>query len=738
LSASLNIPIFSAGTSGTNDTNITFNSDIIDWFNRNGGSINGRLNTTQVFRDPSAWYHLVFVWDTTNGTSSNRMKIYVNGSLVTALSTATYPGPSQSSNINNNVANYIGLQTGTSNYFDGYLTEINFIDGQALTPSSFGSTNAITGVWQPAKYTGTYGTNGFYLNFSDNSNNTATTIGKDYSGNGNNWTPNNISVTAGVTYDSMTDVPTLTSTTAANWCTWNPLLKGSDVSTASGNLEASWSGANGHCIMATMTLPQTGKWKCEITGVYQVNFGITPIATQKVTEGIGTTVGYGYRGTDGQKVINGSYSAYGATYGTSDVITLLYNADTLVLEFKKNNTSQGTISVASDTYVVGVGYQSPSAGTAKINFGQQPFTYTDSGFVALNTYNLPASTITNGAAYMAATTFTGVTGGGSVVNTVNGVGFQPDFVWMKCRSVSRNHELDDSVRGTPYALFSNVTNAEVSDTRVSAFNSNGFSYGTNSNSAVTGDTEVGWQWKAGGTSASNTNGTITSTVSVGATQGFSVVTFTAPASGNFSAGHGLGVTPGMVITKVRGRATNWITWHNQLNSGSPGTTYYIDLNLTGGQSTFANVWGSTGVTSSVIGMGVNASCAANDTIVAYCFSAVAGYSAIGSYTGNSSTDGTFVYTGFRPRWVLIKGIGSGGSGWQMNDSSRNTYNPEDAVLRADLPNQETTAYGTVMDFLSNGFKLRVTDTNYNSSSTTYGPYIYIAFAENPFKNALAR
>ena len=179
LSASLNIPIFSAGTSGTNDTNITFNSDIIDWFNRNGGSINGRLNTTQVFRDPSAWYHLVFVWDTTNGTSSNRMKIYVNGSLVTALSTATYPGPSQSSNINNNVANYIGLQTGTSNYFDGYLTEINFIDGQALTPSSFGSTNAITGVWQPAKYTGTYGTNGFYLNFSDNSNNTATTIGKD-------------------------------------------------------------------------------------------------------------------------------------------------------------------------------------------------------------------------------------------------------------------------------------------------------------------------------------------------------------------------------------------------------------------------------------------------------------------------------------------------------------------------------------------------------------------------------
>ena len=332
------------------------------------------------------------------------------------------------------------------------------------------------------------------------------------------------------------------------------------------------------------------------------------------------------------------------------------------------------------------------------------------------------------------------TGTGSALSVTNAGGFQPDFVWYKGRSTTYNNATFDSTRGVLKSLYTNTTAAEgTSLGTLTAFNSNGFSVGDDAGVNTNAGTYVGWQWKAGGsTTVTNTSGTISSQVSANPTAGFSVVTFTAPASGNFSAGHGLGVTPGMVITKVRGRATNWITWHNQLNSGSPGTTYYIDLNLTGGQSTFANVWGSTGVTSSVIGMGVNASCAANDTIVAYCFSAVAGYSAIGSYTGNSSTDGTFVYTGFRPRWVLIKGIGSGGSGWQMNDSSRNTYNPEDAVLRADLPNQETTAYGTVMDFLSNGFKLRVTDTNYNSSSTTYGPYIYIAFAENPFKNALAR
>ena len=205
LSASLNIPMFSAGTSGTNDTNITFNSDIIDWFNRNSSSINGRLNTTQVFRDPAAWYHLVFVWDTTNATASNRMRIYVNGSLVTALSTATYPGSSQSSNVNNNVATYIGLQTGTSNYFDGYMTEINFIDGQALTPNSFGTFNSY-GVWQPITYGGSYGTNGFYLPFTNTAS--ATTLAYDFSPNGNNWTPNNIASTS-----SPATIQTFTSST---------------------------------------------------------------------------------------------------------------------------------------------------------------------------------------------------------------------------------------------------------------------------------------------------------------------------------------------------------------------------------------------------------------------------------------------------------------------------------------------------------------------------------------------
>jgi hypothetical protein len=349
------------------------------------------------------------------------------------------------------------------------------------------------------------------------------------------------------------------------------------------------------------------------------------------------------------------------------------------------------------------------------------------------TYAIP-----DGRTVMAATTYTGVTGGGSVVNTVNGVSFQPDFVWMKCRSVGRNHELADSVRGTPYALFSNVTNQEVSDTRVSAFNSNGFSYGTNSNSAVTGDTYVGWQWKAGGTAVTNNDGSVASQVSANTTAGFSVVTFTAPASGNFSAGHGLGVTPGMVITKVRGRATSWITWHNRLNSGSPGTTYYVELNTTGGQSTFASVWGSTGVTSSAIGMGIGASCAASDTIVAYCFSAVAGYSAFGSYTGNNDANGPFVYLGFRPRFVMFKDSTSAGA-WMIMDSSRDTYNVEQNGLAPNNSNAESTYSGTPqVDFLSNGFKIRATNANQYWNNISSNTYIYAAFAENPLKFANAR
>ena len=197
------------------------------------------MQTAAVFRDPAAWYHIVFALDTTQATASNRMKLYVNGVQQTSFLTyINYPALNSTFAINSAAAHNIGASNATSP-FDGYMTEINFVDGQALTPSSFGENNAVTGVWQPKKYAGTYGTNGFYLNFSDNSAATAATIGKDYSGNGNNWTPNNISVTAGVTYDSMIDVPTLYADGGngrGNYCVLNPLNKGTAASSSNANL----------------------------------------------------------------------------------------------------------------------------------------------------------------------------------------------------------------------------------------------------------------------------------------------------------------------------------------------------------------------------------------------------------------------------------------------------------------------------------------------------------------------
>jgi len=731
------------------------------------------LVTTQVFRDPSAWYHIVVAMDTTQATSSNRAKLYVNGVQVTSFTTANYPAQNANLQINNTTIHNLGRDNvDSASNFDGYMTEVNFVDGQQLTPSSFGETDSITGVWKPKAYSGTYGTNGFELNFSDNSNNTAATIGKDYSGNGNNWTPNNISVTAGTTYDSMVDSPTV-GATSSNYCVMNPLdFKGSNAPTlANANLRINGVSTAAWRASASTIAFSSQKIYCEITlnGAGLTSGGSRTFGIIGTSTNIGAS-GVGFASNTGWGIAATTLTNDGAwTNGSKTTLTGISTASGTVYQIAVNGTlGSGSNKIWFGQNGTWFNSGDPSAGTSAIfsnlpsdmqfiaailtdsgydldvNFGQRPFSYTPpTGFVALNTYNLPASTITNGAAYMAATTYTGngtTTGNTQTIsNAVNGASFQPDFVWLKSRSNGTYfHLLLDSVRGVNKTIYSNDTGAEDSVSNVfNSFNSNGFTVAYNSSygqvvSNANTVTYVGWQWKAGGTAVSNTDGTITSTVSANTTAGFSVVTFTAPASGNFSAGHGLGVTPGMVITKVRGRATSWITWHNRLNSGSPGTTYYIELNTTGGQSTFANVWGSTGVTSSVIGMGVNASCAASDTIVAYCFAAVAGYSAFGSYTGNGSTDGTFVYLGFRPKFVLFRST-SASRYWVIRDTSRDTFNTSTSDL---YPNTtDSTGAGADIDILSNGFKLRATSATFNGSGETY---IYAAFAENPFKNALAR
>jgi len=349
------------------------------------------------------------------------------------------------------------------------------------------------------------------------------------------------------------------------------------------------------------------------------------------------------------------------------------------------------------------------------------------------TYAIP-----DGRTVMAATVYTGNSPSSqSISNAVNGVSFQPDFVWQKSMSQTYNHTLYDSVRGTTKELYSNLTSAEVTDTNgLTAFTSSGFTIGSDGELNDPTGTHVAWQWKAGGTAVSNTAGSITSSVSANTTAGFSVVKFTSPASGSFTVGHGLNAVPNLIITKPTSRSAGWVTYHSSLNGGNPGTSYFVYLDTTAGQASLASppMWGSAVPTSSVFGASVGATCAGSEPLIAYCFSAVAGYSAFGSYTGNGSADGTFVYLGFRPRFIMVKDTTNAGTDWVIFNTSSEPYNVVGTAIYANSTNTESTNAATWCDILSNGFKNR----RAGSANTSGATIIYAAFAENPFRNALAR
>ena len=385
-----------AGTSGNNNRfYITFNADntfqIVGY--NSSASIVLNLNTTQVFRDPSAWYHIVVAIDTTQATSSNRAKLYINGTQVTAFSTATYPSQNQALGFTNNTSTLIGSNQGVGNLFNGYITEVNFIDGLALDPSYFGFNDSNTGVWTPRQYTGTYGTNGFYLNFSDNSNTTAATLGKDYSGNGNNWTPNNFSVTAGAGNDSLVDSPTSYGTDTGvggevrgNYCTLNPLNSaGSTLS--NGNLDCVTAVSGGDGGRGTIAVT-SGKWYWEFTPTNNGNQSFSGIALTTTASG-SYYVAY-YANTGNKFVIGSGGSAYGATYTNNDVIGVALDLDsgTKTVTFYKNNASQGAITITPSEPVLPIvdDGSGAAATTFNCNFGQRPFAYTPpTGFGSIKT-----------------------------------------------------------------------------------------------------------------------------------------------------------------------------------------------------------------------------------------------------------------------------------------------------------------------------------------------------------------
>jgi hypothetical protein len=716
--------IFSANTDDNNKFFAQFNSN--NTFevlaNSGGGTVVLQLTTSAVYRDPSAWYHIVVALDTTQATSSNRAKVYVNGSQVTAFGTATYPSQNTDINYNQAASTSIGSQlqqSGGTSLFDGYLAETHFIDGSAKTPSDFGETDTTTGSWKPKAYTGTYGTNGFYLKFSDIATTSGSNagLGKDFSGNANYWNTSGISVTAGTTYDAMIDSPTLTSATVANYATFNLLNNtGGSKTFAEGNLKVTGGGAAVNSTeYPTFQLP-SGKWYFEGT--------VGAVGAASIT-GIGTS-DFFYQ-ADGSVYPSGSV----ASFTTNDVIGVAIDVDAGTVQFYKNGVSQITKTGTAGATVLPAFALGGSA-TAPIwyaNFGQRPFSYTPpTGFNRLNTFNLPDSTIKKGNTVMDATLYTG---NGTARSITNAGSFKPDLVWIKDRSTAAySHVLYDSIRGIYKYLVSNDTAAEVNATgSLTAFNSNGFSLGTDAYINGSSDSFVGWQWQAGqGTTSSNTSGSITSTVSVNTTAGFSVVTYTGTGS-TATIGHGLGVAPKMIICKSRSATGGWNTYHADL-----GNTKGIYLNLTQATTTSANFWNNTSPTSTVFTLsGANETNTNGSTNVAYCWAEIAGFSKFTSYTGNGSTDGPFIFLGFRPKFVMVK-YSSGVDSWFMFDTSREDYNVMDLRLEANTSNSEASVTAFA-DFLSNGFKIRSSSSAFNANG---GTYIVAAWAENPFRNSLAR
>ena len=315
------------------------------------------------------------------------------------------------------------------------------------------------------------------------------------------------------------------------------------------------------------------------------------------------------------------------------------------------------------------------------------------------------------------------TGTGSAQD-ITGLDFQPDFNWIKRRNTTGSHRIQDAVRGTTNYLQSDKTDAEASGGDVDAFLSNGFSLdGSATAYNASGSTYASWNWLASNTTASNTDGSITSTVSANTTSGFSIVSYTGTGA-NATVGHGLGSAPKMIIVKERDNANNWVVYHSSL-----GATKQLILNETDAEASFTVTWNDTEPTSSVFSVGTNlATNRSGGGLIAYCFAEVKGFSKFGTYTGNGNADGTFIYTGFKPAFVMVKRTDTTNA-WLMHDIKRSTLNPMDNQLFANTSGTEdTTSTNNNFDFLSQGFKCRNTGGAYNASG---GTYIYMAFAEEP-------
>tara|TARA_Y100001951_G_scaffold96543_1_gene95340 strand:- start:77 stop:2479 length:2403 start_codon:yes stop_codon:yes gene_type:complete len=724
--------IYTQGDNAGNEQFYMFfnNSDQIEMQQYDYPTNQGRLITTQKFRDPSAWYHIVMRVDTTNSTADDRFRIYVNGEQVTSFGTRTNPSQNLDTWINDTTYNFrIGLTGSNGMKMNGYMAEINFVDGLSLDPSSFGYTESQTGLWRSKRYEGTYGTNGFYLDFSDNSSTSA--LGIDKSPNGNDLTTNNFSVSSGKDGDSFIDTP------SNNFSTLNPLVNSNTTQSLSdGNLTRS--GGAKKCMATFEAL--NGKYYFEYKaedGNGNHAIGVCQIDTD--TRDRDNTEAAAIFAANGEyKIENNSQTSGFAVWGNGAIISVAIDTTlaTPKVWFAVNNSWQGASGdsgtfdpfggyslTAGKKYTFTVDHGSSSGsttGTAFFGAHQGEFNYDPpSGFKTLSTKNLPPNvpSIIRPQKHFDTILYTG---DGSSSNEVTGLEFKPDLVWMKGRT-SMNHAIVDSVRGRASVLFPNSNSAEQTSSSsqdLVEFNDHGFVVGTPtraSSSNNNGTNIVAWCWKAGGAAVTNNDGSIASQVSVNEEAGFSIVTYTGDGSSGKTVGHGLDATPVISIRKKKDASSDWFVHHTLVD----GSMDFLKLNSNTSNSNSS----LSAFTSTTLPVDDN-----TNQYVSYCWHEVPGYSKFGSYIGNGSSEGVFVHLGFRPAWVMVKRYDGGGQGWNIFDNKRNTFNLVDEFLIANSSNAEATGSALNLDFLSNGIKFRGSDGGSNYSGYNY---IYMAFAEQP-------
>ena len=731
--------------------------------------------SAQLFRDIAGWTHLVLRWDTTQGTAADRVRVYING---TQMGTSSYSAPTQDLDgfVNNTVQHEIGSDSGNSQYWDGYMAEVNLVDGLSLDPSSFGFLGGQTNVWLPRRYTGSYGTNGFRLDFNDNSSTAA--LGIDKSPNGNDFTANNFSVSSGVGNDSVIDSPT------NNFCTWNSSFGNPSnyLVPTEGNLQSNGVSGNNHLRQQSTMVLHSGKWYCELKMVSgyssadpTIRMGIcTPNAGHRASNNdhmyyensnnFATVMYSVHHGTVYEVIANSSTTKISSltTLANGDVMGVALDLDNDKFYVSKNGTffSNGTgtqdpVTGANplysggiltsrkdlDGFVIAAGLYSDKVVTA--DFGQQGFAYTPpTGFKAISSKNFVPSTpaFRNPRKHFHILTYTG----NSTNNrAITDLGFSPDLVWIKRRSggnqspfwVSRGITISDS-GGTgnvgPLAPDQTYAQSNTStDGGFASFDIDGFTLGKG-NSTANADapyqrnnadsaTYVAWCWKAGGaTTVANTDGSIASAVSVNKEAGFSIVTYTGT-NGNGTFGHGLGKAPKWIVIRRLDTASSWVVYHESI-----GNTKRLTLDGASGSSSSSGWWNNTSPTSTTVSVGTDAGHnGSTDGYVAYCWTDVPGFSKFGSYVGNGDGNGQYVYLGFRPAYILIKREAT--ESWIIADYKRNSNDRTslaDSYILANGNGAEST--GIIYDLVQNGVKFQSSSQNESGAV-----YYYAAFADSP-------